>query len=88
MRQSGNPLLLTAFATFIKARRNVLGISQEEAAGRAEIDRPYWTLMESGRKQPTLSVLHKMAFALEMSLADLCWETDQKYGNLLRMKTS
>lgn len=88
MRQSGNPLLLSALAAFLKARRNELGISQEEAAGRAEIDRPYWTLVEASRKQPTLSVLHRMASALELSLAELSWETEQRYAALIKVKNS
>lgn len=86
MRQSGNLLLLSALAAFLKSRRNELGISQEEAAGRSELDRPYWTLMESGRKQPSLSVLHKISHALELSLAELMFEKEQRYTALLEIK--
>jgi transcriptional regulator with XRE-family HTH domain len=85
MRQSGNPLLLSALAAYLKARRNELGISQEEAALRAEIDRPFWTLVEASKKQPTISVLHRMAIALEMSLAELCWEVERRYAAVSRL---
>jgi len=82
MRQSGNPLLLSALAAYLKARRNELGISQEEAALRSDLDRPFWTLVEASKKQPSLSVLHRMASALEMSLAEMCWEVEQRYAAL------
>jgi transcriptional regulator with XRE-family HTH domain len=87
MRQSGNQLLLSALAACLKARRNELGISQEAAALRADIDRPFWTLVEASRKQPTLSVLHRMAGALEFSLAELCWEVEQRYAALPNLQT-
>jgi transcriptional regulator with XRE-family HTH domain len=82
MRLSGNPVLLAALAATVKARRNELDISQEEAAGRSELDRPYWTLIEAGRKQPTLSVMYRIAFALEFSLAELAYETETRYAAL------
>jgi predicted transcriptional regulator len=60
MRPSRNQSLIEALVE-IKVRRLELGLSQEDLAGRCELDRPYITLIESGRKQPTISVLHRLA---------------------------
>jgi len=57
MRPSRDPDLISAFAAAIKARRLELGLTQEDLAGRIEIDRPFITLMESATKQPSISVL-------------------------------
>ncbi len=57
MRPSRNALLVEALASVLKQRRNELGLTQEDLAGAVELDRPYITMIESARKQPTISVL-------------------------------
>lgn len=49
------------------------GISQEELAYRAEIDRTYISQMERGVCNPSLLVLSKVAAVLEVKLVD-CFE--------------
>ncbi len=71
MRPSGNPLLIRAFSAVLKARRLELRLTQEELAGRCDLDRPFVTLMEAGTKQPTLSVFWRLAAGLELSGGDL-----------------
>jgi transcriptional regulator with XRE-family HTH domain len=71
MRPSRNLPLIQAFSAVLKARRLQLGLTQEDLAGIVELDRPYITMMEAGRKQPTLSVLWRIAAGLELSAADL-----------------
>lgn len=53
--------------------RKRLGISQEELAYRAEIDRTYISQMERGVCNPSLLVLSKVAAVLEVKLVD-CFE--------------
>jgi len=79
MRPSKNQLLINALATEIKLRRRELGFSQEDLAGCCELDRPYISLMEVGRKQPTLSVLLRLADGLQFSLADFMGRVQQRY---------
>ena len=79
MRPSRNQSLIEALGVEIKVRRLELGLSQEDLAGRCELDRPYITLIESGRKQPTISVLHRLAGALEWSLAEMCGRVEVRY---------
>lgn len=72
MRPSRDPDLISAFAAAIKARRLELGLTQEDLAGRIEIDRPFITLMESATKQPSISVLWRLAIGLDLTAAQLC----------------
>nr|WP_293602957.1 helix-turn-helix transcriptional regulator [Polaromonas sp. 16-63-31] len=55
-------------AVEIKARRRALELSQEDLAGRCELDRPYISLMEVARKQPTISVLLRLAISRSATL--------------------
>ncbi len=79
MRPSRNQSLIAALGVEIKVRRLEIGVSQEDLAGRCDLDRPYITLIESGRKQPTISVLYRLAEALELSLAELCARVEARY---------
>lgn len=79
MRPSRNQPLIESLGVEIKARRLELGLSQEELAGRSELDRPYITLIEAGRKQPTISVLYRLAKALELTLGALCERVERRF---------
>jgi transcriptional regulator with XRE-family HTH domain len=72
MRLSRNPLLIQALSATIKARRLELNLTQEALAGQVDLDRPYVTLMEAGKKQPTVSVL------LQMTVAELAASVDER----------
>ena len=84
MRPSRNQTLVDALGVEVKARRLELGWTQEDLAGRAEIDRPYISLIEVGRKQPTLSVLYLLASALEMPFAEFAQRIDDRYRKGVR----
>lgn len=79
MRPSKNQQLIQAMAVEIKARRHTLELSQEELAGRCDIDRPYISLMEIARKQPTISVLLRLAEGLEYSLPEFMRRVMKRY---------
>lgn len=79
MRPSRNALLLQALGIALKERRRELGRTQEDVAGAAEIDRPFVTLIESAAKQPTISVLWRLAAALELTPAEFVMRVDQRY---------
>ena len=84
MRPSRNQLLITALGVEVKVRRQELALSQEDLAGRCELDRPYLTMIEGARKQPTISVLHRLAGALELSLGEFCQRVDDRYRTELK----
>ena len=79
MRPSKNVKLIEALGIELKVRRMQLGLTQEDLAGRCELDRPYLSLLEVGRKQPTISVLLLLADGLELSLADLMTRVQARY---------
>lgn len=79
MRPSTNLHLMEALAAEIKARRLTLELSQEDLAGRCEIDRPYISLIEVARKQPSLSVLWRIANGLDWRLSDLVPQVEERY---------
>lgn len=63
--------LIAAFADELRSRRAALRLSQEEVAHRAGINRTYIAKLELARNQPTLTVLLRLAEALEVPLPEL-----------------
>lgn len=55
----------------IKFLRNEIGISQEELADRAEIDRTYITSVECGKRNISIVNIEKIAKALRVTLSKL-----------------
>lgn len=68
---SRDDALLEAFAAELRARRLGLKLSQEDLAYRAGINRTYVAKLELAQNQPTLSVLHQLASALNNELPEL-----------------
>ncbi len=58
-------------ATKVKQFRLASGISQEELAFRAGIDRTYTSQIERAVANPSLGIICSLADALECSLSDL-----------------
>jgi len=55
----------------VKRLREALGISQEELADRSDVHRTYVSGVERGVRNPTISVLDKIARGLKAPLAEL-----------------
>lgn len=79
MRPSRNDALIGALGLEVKIRRQELGLSQEDLAGRCELDRPFLSLIEVGKKQPTISVLYRIAIALELTFSEFCGRVEARY---------
>jgi transcriptional regulator with XRE-family HTH domain len=60
-----------AFGAVLKAARKAKGLSQEELAADAGIDRTYPSLLERGLREPTLTVLFQLSGALDRAPAAL-----------------
>ena len=56
--------LKASVGVVLRSRREALGVSQEELAERAGIDRTYVSILERGLKSPTLETLEKISSAL------------------------
>lgn len=60
-----------AFGAAIRLLRENSGISQENLAERADLDRTYVSGVERGVRNPTLRIIEKLANALGVSNAKL-----------------
>lgn len=67
----------------IKTCRLARGISQQELAQRIDISPSYLSLLEAGKKEPSVSMLRDLATGLEMSV-DVLMLTAIDYGEVRR----
>lgn len=68
--------LWATFARKLKLARQAKGLSQEELAHRADLDRNYVGILERREKRPTLSTVQRLAVALEIHPLVLLAEPD------------
>lgn len=76
-----NETLIAAFADELRARRNLLALSQEELAHRVGVNRTYMAKLELAQNQPTLTVLQAIAEALATSLPELLHGVKARHDN-------
>jgi transcriptional regulator with XRE-family HTH domain len=55
----------------IRMRRNDLRISQEDLAFRAGLTPTYLSLLENGKRNPSLELLYRVCSALQIELAEI-----------------
>lgn len=60
----------------VRAYREQAGYSQEGLANKAKIHRTYIGGIERGERNPTLTMIHRLASALEVSPARLLEESE------------
>lgn len=60
----------------IKVLRTASGLKQKDLAQRAGIKATYLSLVESGKKEPSLNVLRAIAKALNVPIRMLFWESE------------
>lgn len=84
MRPSRNQTLIEALAVEVKVRRQELGFTQEDLAGRCDLDRPFISLIEVGKKQPSISVLYRIATALDLKFGEFCDRIDMRYRKAMK----
>jgi transcriptional regulator with XRE-family HTH domain len=63
--------LAARLATNVAQLREARGLTQSQIAKIAGVPRATWAHLESGTANPTLSVLHRAAMALQVSLEEL-----------------
>lgn len=69
------------FGQAVKTRRRELGISQEELAWRAGLNRSYVTDIERGVRNLSLTSIEKLASALKSPLSQLLLNVDRARGD-------
>jgi transcriptional regulator with XRE-family HTH domain len=65
------------FGNLIRRRRKDLGLGQEALADKAGLHRTHVSLLERGKRMPTLAVVQKLAAALDTPMASLMEELEQ-----------
>ena len=73
-----------AFGKVLRALRLERGLSQEALALEAGIQRNYVSLIERGINQPTITIIFKLAAALEMQPSQLIALVEENYFKPLR----
>lgn len=67
-----------AFGEVLRAARHAAGMSQEALALDAGMERNFVSLIETGRNQPTITTIFKLARALGLSPGELVLETEAR----------
>jgi transcriptional regulator with XRE-family HTH domain len=62
----------------LRAVRLEAGMTQEELAFKAGVDRSYISLLENDRKSPTLDMLFRICQALDASVSDIIARVEKK----------
>lgn len=67
------------FGAAVRRHRELMRISQEDLADRANLDRTYVSGIERGRRNPTLKIMQQLADALGADL-DVLFATAREIG--------
>ena len=62
----------------IKILRVTLGLRQKDLAKRVGIQQHYLSLVEAGKRQPSLAVLRKIASQFDVPVSLLFWEAEKR----------
>jgi transcriptional regulator with XRE-family HTH domain len=79
-RTNPTPRLQKAFGEAIRARRQELGISQEDLGFEAELHRTYISQLERGLKSPSLATIEQLAQVLKAKPSDLIRAAEKLAG--------
>ena len=56
------------FGNVLRRHRTAARVSQEALAGRASLDRTYISMLERGKRMPSIEVVHRLARALGITM--------------------
>lgn len=65
-----------AFATALRRHRHAKGLSQEQLGFETGLSMGFISLLETGKRQPTLTTMAILAHALDVRLVDLLPDID------------
>lgn len=65
------------FGNLVRRRRLATGLGQEALADKAGLHRTHVSLLERGKRMPSLAVIHKLAAALDTTMAALMEEMER-----------
>ena len=65
------PVFQAALGDAVKARRQDLGLTQEQVSLRSDLHQRWISNVETGKRNPSYASLRRLAAALQLSTADL-----------------
>lgn len=75
------PEVIDAYATVMRKHRLRMSISQEELAHRAGLSLSFVSLLETGKRQPTISTISVLCKALDVSMAEFIGELEVRLNS-------
>jgi transcriptional regulator with XRE-family HTH domain len=63
----------------LRKAREAAGLTQEELAHRAQVDRTYISMLENNRKSPTIDLLLRLCAAMNTSAATIIRRVEQQH---------
>ena len=63
--------IVEAFGLTLKDLREKAGLSQEKLAEYADLERTFVSWLETGKKQPTITTIFKISYALKITPSEL-----------------
>lgn len=82
MAGNNNKNLEEAFGQVLKELRKAEGISQQDLGFESDLDHTYISLLETGKRQPSLRTILNLADALGTTGPELVRKTVQKLAKL------
>jgi transcriptional regulator with XRE-family HTH domain len=71
------PAFQTALGLAVKARRQELGLTQEQLANDTELHQRWLSNVETGKRNPSYGSLRRLAAGLELSASELLARAEQ-----------
>ena len=65
------------FADVLKARREKSGMTQEDLATKAGLDRTYISMLERGLRKPSLEAVFSLAKALDINAVEMVKDVEK-----------
>lgn len=67
------------FGTVLRRYRKLCNLSQEDLALQSNLDRTYISLLETGKRSPTINTLFAICETLNIKPSDLIKEVENEY---------
>lgn len=81
-----NEPLVAAFAEALRNARQSVGMTQEELAGHADVSVRFISLLETGKRQPSLSALAAVSAGLGMTMSALLEPVEQRLWGISQQR--
>jgi transcriptional regulator with XRE-family HTH domain len=78
---SGSPAFRVALGLAVKARRQELGLTQEQLANETDLHQRWLSNVETGKRNPSYASLRRLAAGLQLSASELLGRAERIEGD-------